>query len=206
MGELGMSYADVVQNLHYTNINKGIRNLQMSMRTGRTHPFVARNLATALAVDQTVIDRIVAETNVELHIEELKRRTLEEVGYRARFVPHLKVETERSVPQPIFVAAMAAMRRLRTVPVPSEVWIANEEMRDEIIRASIMGHFSRSRGHVPAFGMITGYSLVLNAAEGFDMGLPFDIEGRRIGPMKPVERLGRATWLGKVKKSPFSRM
>jgi len=45
-----------------------------------------------------------------------------------------------------------------------------------------------------------------NIADGFDVGLPFDIEGRRTGPMKPVERLERATWLGKVKKSPFPQM
>ena len=53
---------------------------------------------------------------------------------------------------------------------------------------------AREWRHVPAFGEITGYVLVLVAGYGsFDFGLPFSITGDRSGAMQKIERLGQAT-------------
>ena len=122
------------------------------------------------------------------------RRIESERAYRASFRPHLQVQTERAVPSPIFVAALLTVARLRTISLPDETLTDNEEARDRIVKSIIIGHWRENGGHVPAFGGITGYVLVLVAGYGgFDFGLPFSITGDRSGGMQKVERLGVAT-------------
>ena len=108
------------------------------------------------------------------------------------FEPHLQVETERRVPSPIFLAAMIGIRALRHVPVPDEVWTANEAKRDALVRAAIKKHFARCDGVIPSFGRITGYLLAIRPGRNGDLGLPFDIRGERAGPIRTVPRLGEA--------------
>ena len=63
-----------------------------------------------------------------------------------------------------------------------------------MIKTIIIEHWRENGGHVPAFGEITGYVLVLVAGYGvFDFGLPFSVTGDRNGAMQKVERLGQAT-------------
>jgi hypothetical protein len=51
-----------------------------------------------------------------------------------------------------------------------------------MIKTIIIEHWRENGGHVPAFGDITGYVLVLVAGYGvFDFGLPFSITGDRSG-------------------------
>jgi hypothetical protein len=58
----------------------------------------------------------------------------------------------------------------------------------------IIDHWRENGGHVPAFGEITGYVVVLVAGYGgFDFGLPFSVTGDLAGAMQKVERLGVAT-------------
>ena len=118
-----------------------------------------------------------------------------EQSYLASFRPHLQVQTERSAPSPVFVAALLTVARLRTISVPDEALTANHEARDRIIKTIIIDHWSGHRGRVPAFGGITCYVLVLVAGYGgFDVGWSFSITGDRIGAIQKDERLGEATF------------
>jgi hypothetical protein len=117
-----------------------------------------------------------------------------EHAYRASFRPHLQVQTERAVPSPIFIAALLTVARLRIVALPDEALTVNDEAPDRITRTIITDHWRENNGHVPAFGGITGYVLVLLAGYGgFDFGLPYSIVGDRAGAMQKVERLAVAT-------------
>ena len=63
-----------------------------------------------------------------------------------------------------------------------------------MIKTIIIEHWRENGRHVPAFGDITGYVLVLVAGYGvIDFGLPFSITGDRSGAMQKIERLGQAT-------------
>ena len=118
-------------------------------------------------------------------------REAEERAYAARFGPHLRVETEREVPSPIFVAAICGVKKLRHVPVDERAWSADERTRDRLVRFAIYHHFRQYPHGVPAFGKIKGYSLLLRPENGRDIGLAYDVHGNRIGPCA-VERLGEA--------------
>jgi hypothetical protein len=121
------------------------------------------------------------------------RSDADERAYHAAFKPYLRCETEHDVPQPIFIAAMLGVTNLRVVQLPRSAWTAPEDRRDEIVKAAIHDHYRRTGGRVPAFGQITGYSLVLKAGQDADLALPFDTRGHRVGPMRSVPRLGEAT-------------
>jgi hypothetical protein len=92
------------------------------------------------------------------------------------------------------VAALLTVARLRVIRLPDEALTANEDARHRIIKTMIIDHWREHDGHVPAFGGITGYVLVLVPGYGgFDFGLPISITGHRAGTMQKVERLGKAT-------------
>src|SRR5580700_4652843 len=114
-------------------------------------------------------------------------------AYRTAFKAHLRIETARTVPQPIFVAALVGTARLRLVALPDEAWAVRTEERDRLVKRTILDHYREHRGSVPAFGRIIGYTLVTLPGYRVDFGLPYDIDGNPSGPMRPVERLGEAT-------------
>jgi hypothetical protein len=190
----GISRSDLVRRLGYRDISSGHRALNAMLLTGVVAPHIAKHLASALEVDDALVESVVGATTCQKHDEARVRRVESERAYGASFRPHLQVQTERTVPSPIFIAALLTVARLRIIKLPEEALTANDEARDRIVKSIIIEHWSENGGHVPAFGGITGYVLVLIAGYGgFDFGLPFSILGDRAGAMKKVERLGEAT-------------
>ena len=191
---LGFSRSDLVRRLGYRDISSGHTALNAMLVTGVVAPHIAKHLADALETEHVLVEAVVGATTCQKHDEARLRRVKRERAYRASFRPHLQVQTERSVPSPIFVAALLTVARLRTISLPDEALTDNEEARDRIVKSIIIGHWRENDGRVPAFGGITGYVLVFIAAYGgFDFGLPFSVAGDRAGAMRKVERLGEAS-------------
>jgi hypothetical protein len=208
---LGMSRSDLVRRLGYPDTDSGHEALTAALLTGSVVPQMARHLADALEADDALIGFIIGATMRQrcdearldhalwkftdtIRGNKRRQRVESEQAYAASFRPHLQVQTERVVPSPIFIAAMLTVARLQIVRLPDEALEADDETRDRIIRHIILDHWRENGGHVPAFGEITGYVLVLIAGYGvFDFGLPFSITGDRSGAMQKIERLGQAT-------------
>jgi hypothetical protein len=114
-------------------------------------------------------------------------RVESERAYCASFRPHVQVQTERTIPSPIFVAAMLTVARLRSIHLPDDALATNDEARNRFIKTIIIDHWRENNGRVPSFGGITGYVLVLVPGYGgFDFGSPFTIAGDRAGsPSSP---------------------
>ena len=162
--------------------------------TGVVTPHVAKHLANALDIEDTLVESVIGATTLQKCDEARRRRIESERAHLASFRPHLQVQTERAVPSPIFIAALLTVARLRIVCPPHEALTANEEVRDGILKSMILDHWRENGGCVPAFGGVTGYVLVLVAGYGgFDFGLPFSVSGDRAGAMQKIERLGEAT-------------
>ncbi len=191
---LGVSRTELVRRLGYQKLNNGHRALAGLLLAGKTPPFMAENLAAALKVEQDLIDTVLLATARQRH-DEARTRILEgERTYRDSFRPHLRVETERQIPSPIFVAALLTTARLRIVRLPDKSLTSSEDDQDRIVKEVIVDHYRDQGGQVPAFGAITGYVLVLlTGYDGTDFGWPFDVNGSRSGPMRKVERLPEAT-------------
>jgi hypothetical protein len=187
---LAITRSDLVRRLGYRDIGSGHRAVSELLLTGVMPRHVAKHLANALDIEDALVESATLQK-----CDEARRRRIEgERAYLTSFRPHLQVQTERSVPSPIFVAALLTVDRLRIVALADEAVTVNDETRDQIIKTTTAEHWRENGGHVPAFGEITGYVLVLIAGYGgFDFALPFSITGDRAGAMQKVERLGQAT-------------
>jgi hypothetical protein len=190
---LGLSRTDLVRRFGYRGLTGGHAALSDFLLTGITPPFIQEKLADALEVDQELLDAVLVATARQLHDEARSQMLAREDAYRAAFRPHLQVATERRVPSPIFVAALLGTARLRIVPIPDAAFETTEEKRDRTVKTTIIEHYREHRGHVPAFGRITDYMLVvLPGYGGVDFGLPFDLSGDPAGPMRKIPRLPEA--------------
>jgi hypothetical protein len=200
-----------VRRLGYADNDTGHSALNEMLLGGSVARHMVNHLTDAEQADDAVIGSVIGYTMRQRRDEarldhplwkfqdamrgkKRRRRVQRERAYLACFRPHLQVQTERTVPSPIFVAAMLTVARLRIIRLPHEALMANGEARDRIIKSIVVDHWRENSGRVPAFGGITSYVLVLVAGYGgFDFGLPFSITSDRAGAMQKVERLGEAT-------------
>jgi hypothetical protein len=195
---LGISRSALVRRLGYRDVNGGHRALLQLLMTGSVPPFIASRLADALEIEPDLLDEVLVATARQQQDEVRAQILHRERAYRDRFRPHLRSETERQVPSPIFVAALYATARLRIVPTPDQTWRATPDDRNELLKQSIRDHFRAVRGWVPAFGRIIGYTAVVLAGYRSDFGCKYDVEGNPVGPIRQVERLGEAVLLSTV--------
>jgi hypothetical protein len=189
---LGLSRSALVKRLRYQDLSAGHRALVELLMTGTVPPFIASRLADALEIKPDLLDEVLVATARQQHDEGRTQILERERAYRDRFRPHLRTETERQVPSPIFIAALCTTARLRVVPTPDGTWSANPEDRDRLLRQSIRDHFSAVRGWVPAFGRIIAYTTVVLSGYGSDFGREYDIDGNPMGRIRQVERLHEA--------------
>jgi hypothetical protein len=189
---LGLSRSELVARLGYRQIGNGHRALAELLKNGAVPPHMARHLADALEVDHALVDAVVAATARQQHDEACQRILARETEYRAAFRPHLRCETERAIPEPLFIAALLTSARLRLVSVPDETWSACADDRDRLVKRAIQVHYREHGSYVPAFGAVVGYTVIVMAGYRVDFGLPYDLNGDQAGSMQPVKRLGEA--------------
>jgi hypothetical protein len=164
--------------------------LTAALMTGTVPPQMRKHLAVALEVDDAAVDAVVAATTHQQQDEARALILAREAAYRAAFKPHLRTETTRTIPEPIFIAALLGTARLRHVEVSSEVWNASAEDRDRLVKGAIQDHYRERDGYVPAFGAIVSYKLVTTPGYLVDYGFPFNTNGDQIGSIRPIERVG----------------
>jgi hypothetical protein len=189
---LGLSRTELVRRLGYRRIGNGHKALAELLTTGTVPPQIAKHLADALQVDAALVAAVMAATAQQQRDEASRRALSREDAYRTAFQPHLRCETERDVPEPLFVAALLTSARLRLVPVYPETWRVGADERDRQLKAAIQKHYNDHRGYVPSFGAIVGYTAVVLAGYRLDLGLSYDVDGDPMGPLQPVERLHEA--------------
>jgi hypothetical protein len=187
---LGVSRNELVRRLGYRHIGNGHRALAEMLTTGMVPPQIAKHLAHALEVDESIVAALMATTARQRQDEASQRTLARETAYRTAFRPHLRCETERDVPEPLFVAALLTTARLRRVPVCSETWQVSADERDRLLKRAIQDHYREDAGRVAAFGAIVGYTAVLMPGYLLDFGIPYGVDGDPVEPMQPVERLG----------------
>jgi hypothetical protein len=159
---------------------------------GTVPPLIAQHLADALQVSEALVAPVMAATVRQQGDEACQRILARETAYRIAFQPHLRCETEREIPEPLFIAALLTSARLRLVRVSPEIWQVSADERDRLLKRAIQHHYCKHGGHAPSFGAIVGYTAVVMAGYRLDFGLPYDLDGDRAGPMLPVKRLGEA--------------
>lgn len=190
---LGLTRSNVARRLGYQDIGNAHKALAETLTTGRVPLHMSGHLAQALEIDQSVLDAVMDSTARQRQDEWRARLLIQEKEHAPHFQPHLRTETARTVPEPLFVAAMIGTARLRMVELPAETWQASASDRDQMVKQAIRAHHRAHNGHVPTFGAIRSYTLVTMPGYLADFGHPFDTAGNSAGPLQTVRRLGAAT-------------
>lgn len=189
---LGLSKSDLVRRLGYRNIDKGLRRLHLVCDGRFEHAEgLLRALPDALELDPVVAEAAVAET-----LEQLQRAR--DAVWRATFVPHAAILTERTRPEPIFVAAVIGVHRILRIDFD-----LNAD-RSTFVHQALVGIRARVRRwnrdsipnmplgnyQLPAFGHVTGF--VINYEP--ERAVRFDFDGAAREVLPRSYRIGEA-WL-----------
>ena len=131
--ELGLTRRDLARRLGYRDIGDAHKALTNALKTGAVPTHMRRHLGDALEFDEAVIDSVIGSTSRQRQDEWRARLLARESEHVTRFQPHLRTETARTIPQPIFIAALLGTARLRLVKVPAEVWEASTADRNRLV-------------------------------------------------------------------------
>jgi hypothetical protein len=110
MAEFGLSRGEFVKRLGYKNVAKGIRRID-ALCDGDiegTKQFL-EVLPQALETSAEIVKRVLDQTVRELELTEKQQTEARDKIWRENFCPHAIILTERTVPGPIFVAAIIGL-------------------------------------------------------------------------------------------------
>jgi hypothetical protein len=184
--DLGLSRAELVRRAGFKNIAKGIRRLDSLMAGDlETTGTLIHGLATALGLPAPVVDRAIEDTRRQIEGTKQQAAEKEEAAWRAEFKPHAIILTERTKPQPIFVAALIGVDDLLRLDFETG---GNPLRYVKKAQQELEQRLSRWIGTIPAFGRPTG--LVLNFSP--ERAVRFDLEGHPQEIFSKAYRVGQA--------------
>jgi hypothetical protein len=177
--KLGLSPAELVRRCGYKNVSKGLRRLEQ-LRKGNFKSSVGlvRRLPAALELPVEVVKEAIEKSERYL-------RDSAEAAWRAAFRPHAIIITERTRPEPLFVAAFIGVDVLLRVDFDLTAAPAT------FVRQSLDGlrqKLARWRGSLPAFGRPVGF--IVNYSP--DRAVRFDLDGIPVELFERAYRLGQA--------------
>jgi hypothetical protein len=185
--QLGLSRAQLVQRL-YHNTGKGQRRLAQLCQgqLEEARGLVAR-LPKGLEVSEEAIEQAMQETRREIAEAERCAVAEENARWSAAFRPHAIILAKRSVPQPIFIAALIGVERLLLIKLN----LSRGE--DSFIEQARVGIREKLREwnctSLPGFGRPVGF--IVNYTP--DRAVRYDLDGNSLEVMREARRVGSAT-------------
>jgi hypothetical protein len=178
--ELGLRATALVRRAGYKNIAKGLRRLQ-ELHSGF---FVGargliQGLPAALDLPEIVIRKAIEDSRHQIV-------QAKEEAWRATFKPHAVILTEKSVPEPIFIAAIIGIDQLKCVTLDADR--SPLGFIDQALEA-LGNKLERWKGHIPCFGKPTG--IIINYTP--DRAVRFDLDGQPLEIFDCAYRLGEAS-------------
>jgi hypothetical protein len=179
--ELDLSRADLVRRTNYKNIAKGLRRLDnaLSGELDKSRDLISA-LPAALDVPTELVERAIEDTRRQVANAKEAALQAREAAWRAAFRPHAIILTERTVPQPIFVAAVIGVERLLRIDFDvalPPVSFAGQALAG--IRRKLSGFKSelgRISDTLPAFGRPVG--VIVNYTP--DRAIRFGLDGNAL--------------------------
>ena len=189
--ELGLRPTELIRRCGYKNVSKGLRRLEHFCQGNFTgSDTLIRALPSALDVPEEAVRAAVEDTKRQIH-------EAEEAAWRAEFVPHAVVLTEREFPQPLFAALIIGIDRLLRVDFDlSEGPVTFVKQSLDGVRDKL-SEWKWDR--IPTFGKPVG--VIVNYSP--DRAVRFDLEGQPIEMMDRAYRMGKASF--SIGKRPVSR-
>jgi hypothetical protein len=187
---LGLSHGDVIRRTPYRNSSKGVRRLNELLAGDLTKTkYLIATLPAALDLAEDVVGQAVRITQQQL--DDRKRRRLEanDAAWRTEFEPHAIILTERTRPQPFFVAAVIGVERILRVDLDvtanpiAYVGLALDGLRQKLA--------AWNSEQLPAFGRPIG--IVVNYSP--DFAVRFDLDGTAREIFDRAHRIGQLALL-----------
>ena len=182
MIELGLSRGEFAKRLGYKNIAKGIRRID-ALCDGDiegTKQFLDA-LPQALETSAETVTLALDQTVRKLEFAEKQEAEARDKIWRENFRPHAIILTERTVPSPIFVAAMIGVEKLLRIDLDAIQGLVS--FVRQVLDCLPEG--------VPAFGKTAGF--VINYSP--DKAVRFDPNGQPIAILDKAVRPGTAVLL-----------
>jgi len=181
---LDLPRSDLLRRAGYKNITKGLRRLHelVAGELVKTRDLI-RALPAALGVPPEVVDQAIEETRRRIAEVQEATEQAREAAWRAAFKPHAIIVTERTVPQPFFVAAFIGVERLLRIDFDlalAPVNYTNQALTD--LRRRLTEFKSEA---LPAFGCPTG--VIVNYTP--DRAVRFDLNGDPVEVLPHTSRL-----------------
>jgi len=179
MIELGLSRGEFAKRLGYKNIAKGIRRID-ALCDGDiegTKQFLDA-LPQALETSAETVTLALDQTVRKLEFAEKQEAEARDKIWRENFRPHAIILTERTVPSPIFVAAMIGVEKLLRIDLDAIQGLVS--FVRQVLDCLPEG--------VPAFGKTAGF--VINYSP--DKAVRFDPNGQPIAILDKAVRPGTA--------------
>jgi hypothetical protein len=182
MAELGLSRGEFAKRLGYKNIAKGIRRIDVLCDgdlEGTKHFLDV--LPQALETSAETVKRAFEQTVREIELAEKQEAEARDKIWRENFCPHAIILTERTVPSPIFVAAMIGVEKLLRIDLDGTQGPVSfmKQVLDRLPEG------------VPAFGKTIGF--VINYSP--DKAVRFDPNGRPVAILDEAVCPGTAVLL-----------
>jgi hypothetical protein len=179
MTELGLSRGEFAKRLGYKNIAKGIRRIDVLCDgdlEGTKHFLDV--LPQALELSAETVKRALDQTVRELELADKQEAEAHDKIWRENFCPHAIILTARTVPSPIFVAAMIGVEKLLRIDL---------DLTQGLL-SFVKQVLDRLPEGVPAFGKTVGF--VINYAP--DQAVRFDRTGQPNAILDKAVRPGTA--------------
>jgi hypothetical protein len=178
--ELGLSRGEFAKRLGYKNIAKGVRRIDVLCEGNveGTKQFIDV-LPQALETSAEIVTLALDQTVRELELAAKQEAEARDKIWRENFRPHVIILTERTVPSPIFVAAIIGVEKLLRIdldPTQGPVSFVRQ----------VLDRFPEG---VPAFGEPIGF--VINYSP--DKAVRFDRNGQPIAILDEAVRPGTAS-------------
>ena len=188
--ELKLSPVELVRRSGYKNVDKGLRRLdavRAGYFDGQEH--LLRGLPDALRVLPEKVQEAIEDTRRYLHEEK-------EAAWRAAFVPHAIIITERDRPTQIFVAFFIGINRLLRVDF-------EQDFSPESFVAQALAGIRKKLAEwkspgLPTFGRPLG--VVVNYSP--DHAVHYDLAGNEIEVFNKAYRLGEISF--SISRRPVS--
>jgi hypothetical protein len=182
MAKLGLSRGEFAKRLGYKNVAKGIRRIDVLCDgdlEGTKHFLDV--LPQALETSAEAVKLALEQTVRELELAEKQEAEAHDKIWRENFCPHAIILTERTVPSPIFVAAIIGVEKLLRIDLDATQGPVS------FVRQVL----ARLPDAVPAFGKPIGF--VINYSP--DHAVRFASNGQPIAILDKAVRPGTAVLL-----------
>jgi hypothetical protein len=152
MAELGLSRGEFAKRLGYKNLAKGIRRIGAMCKgdVEGTKQFLV-TLPQALETSAETVKRALDQTVREIELAEKQEAEARDKIWRENFCPHAIILTERTVPSPIFVAALIGVEKLLRIDL-------NATQGPVSFVRQVLDRLPEG---VPAFGKLLGSSSII---------------------------------------------